>query len=144
MGPKFAHFQMKKSKKMLVFAEKIDQISYFVPNVILKSKILKYHIGMYDKVLFSAVSLCFGIINTKSFDKCKRYLQGSLFKDKNLDVPCSPQKSVPSTHYVLSLDILYVPSSQSLGYFNSDTIFFINQCYSILSLLQIGSFYLPT
>ena len=75
---------------MLVFAEKIDQISYFVPNIILKSKILKYHIGMYDKVLFSAVSLCFGIINTKSFDKCKRYLQGILFKDKNLDVPCSP------------------------------------------------------
>ena len=75
----------------------------------LKSKILKCHIGMHDKARFSEVSLCLGIIKNKSFDKCVRYLQGSVCKDQNLEVPCSPEKSVPSTHYVLSLDILYVP-----------------------------------
>ena len=38
MGPKFGHFLMKTIQKMLVFAEKIDQISCFGPDVILSNK----------------------------------------------------------------------------------------------------------
>ena len=91
---------------------------------------------MHDKVRFSEVSLCLGIIKNKSFDKCVRYLQGRVFKDKNLEVSCSPEKSVPSTHYVLSLDILYVPWSQSLDYFNLDKILFL-----LLDVIQSFHFF---